>query len=604
VLGAESTIGAAVAEAIERAGNTVIRVTRGSGFSTRAGRIEIDAVNPEHYVRIFEEAAVASAGQPARIVFAADEARRDNALRAIMAARAVAQLPNVAPICYVTRGAQSLVASEAPDIAQAPLWGVARALALEQPQRFGGIVDLDPASSLDAGADAALEFVAGSTERQAAIRSGAWFAPRLVPVTTRVAGAVRLRNDAAYLVTGGLGRLGLQTATWLAANGAGHLVLLGRRGLPPRAQWADLPPKSDAARQVQAIAKLERLGAQVTVCAADASDPTAMRELFSGFGGALPPLRGIVHAAGRIDYRPVDQIGAAEVADVFRAKVDGTLILDALSRDGRHPIDFFVMFSSGASVWGSRHLAHYSAANHALDAIAHARRAAGLPATAINWGWWEGGATTAEAEALFSQSGLQAMPADDALEAMGDAIAADVPQRIVAAVDWRTFKPILESVGSTLLARLDTMTEPAAAARPRGTLLRELESLPPEAARSCIEAHLRSEVGAVIGRDPSLLDVNRGFFKLGMDSLMTVELRRRLEAALDRTLPATIAFEYPNIGALASFLAEQIAGAAVSALPTAVDDVAAALDEQSDDELALMLDGEIARLLTEEERTN
>jgi myxalamid-type polyketide synthase MxaE and MxaD len=358
---------------------------------------------------------------------------------------------------------------------------------------------------------------------------------------------------------------------------------------------------------VRGVLAVERLGAGVTVAAADASDAAAMRELFSRFGASLPPLRGIVHAAGRIDYRPIDQVGAAELADVSRAKVDGTLVLDALTRDGRHALDFFVMFSSGASVWGSRHLAHYSAANHALDAVAHARRAAGVPATAINWGWWEGGATTADAEALFAQAGLQVMAADDALEAMADVIASGVPQRIVAAIDWQMFKPAIESTGSTLLSQIGVMADTQKAARPRGTLSRELAGLPAEQSRARILDYVRAEVGAVIGRDPALLDLTRGLFKLGMDSMMTVELRRRLEAALDRTLPATIAFEYPNIAALAAFLAGHVVPAGPPSEPAAETETAtvtAALDAESDEALALMLDSELDRLLTEEERTN
>ncbi len=607
VLGADSPVGAAVAEALEAHGATAIRAIPGSRFAPgSSGTFEIDPANAADYVRVLNEVSRTAALPLAGIVHVASGAAQPaDALSALTAARALEEAGIPGAVCYVTAGAQAIDGSETPDVAHAAVWGVARALALEQPRLFGGVIDLDPDATVHANADAVVAFIAGGTERQLARRAGAWLAPRLVSAPTRPTRRVPLERNAAYVVTGGLGRLGLQVARWLAENGAGHIVLVGRRGLPPREQWADLADRSDAARQVRGVAAVERLGAQVTVIAADASDATAMRELFSRFGASLPALRGVVHAAGRIDYRPIEQIGATEFADVSRAKVDGTLVLDALTRDGRHALDFFVLFSSGASVWGSRHLAHYSAANHVLDAVAHARRAAGFPATAINWGWWEGGATTADAEALFAQAGLQVMTTDDALEAMADVVAAGVPQRIVAAIDWQTFKPALESTGSTLLVRIGTMAETATAVRPRGTLSRELEALSPDEARARILEYVRAEVGVVIGRDPALLDPTRGLFKLGMDSLMTVELRRRLEAALDRTLPATIAFEYPNIAALAAFLAGKVVSSERAAEPAAVPEaIGAALDAESDEDLALMLDSELDRLLTEEERTN
>ena len=182
-----------------------------------------------------------------------------------------------------------------------------------------------------------------------------------------------------------------------------------------------------------------------------------------------------------------------------------------------------------------------------------------------------------------------------------------VDKYYMLAIDWQMFKPAIESTGSTLLSQIGVMADTQKAARPRGTLSRELAGLPAEQSRARILDYVRAEVGAVIGRDPALLDLTRGLFKLGMDSMMTVELRRRLEAALDRTLPATIAFEYPNIAALAAFLAGHVVPAGPPSEPAAETETAtvtAALDAESDEALALMLDSELDRLLTEEERTN
>jgi myxalamid-type polyketide synthase MxaE and MxaD len=625
VLGADTAIGSALADQIDASGGSAVRVSAGARFhSTRRGHFEIDPRSAADYVRVLHEASLDAAAPVAGFVHiwglesdaptleAVESRARSNALSVLYSVHALeASTEAGLRLWIVTRGAQATARGEAPQVSQATAWGIGRVLALEEPRLFAGALDLDPAAIDAVNAEAAASFIGSRGEPQLASRNGAWLAPRLVAAArAEASGAFRLRSDGTYLVTGGLGRLGLQIASWLAENGAGRLVLVGRRGLPPRQDWRDLPERSDAARQVRMIAAIEALGTEVTVIAADVADASAMGDLFSRFGRTLPPLRGIVHAAGRIDYRPVGQVGPAEIDDVCRAKVRGAWLLHELTRDGRHPLEFFVLFSSGASVWGSRHLAHYAAANHVLDAIAHARRARGLPATAINWGWWDGGATSADAEALFAQAGLRAMPGEDALQAMGDVLRADVPQRMVAAIDWKKFKPSYESTGARLLEHIETSVEIAPTSRARGALRREAAALEPREAAVRIHEHVRAEVAAVIGRDPAQLDPARGFFKLGMDSLMSVELRRRLEAAIDAPLPTTIAFEYPTINALSQFLAKQMVVPPLEAVPPAATSDAAAsdasatmLDEHSDEELASMLDGEIARLLGGQEGT-
>jgi len=623
VLGGNAVADAVAHTVLERGGSAVL-VTSGERFSKHGDdRYEIDITDAADYERLLHDVTVPLAGIIHMLAADVPDATSADTLEAqtrtltlstILAAQAV-ERSNAGRLWIVTRGAQAIDGSSKPALGQSPSWGIARVLELEARGTFGGVLDLDPeAHASDAARDLTDFISVPGGERQVVSRRNVRYVPRLVSAPAPLARTLSIRGGDAYLVTGGLGRLGLEVARWLADQGAGHVVLAGRRGLPPRDAWATVDPSSDVGGQIRAIRAIEERGTDVTVHAADTADERAMRDLFSRFGTTLPRLRGVVHAAGRIDYRALDQIGERDVDDVLRAKVRGTWVLHELTAQLRDPLDFFVLFSSGASVWGSRHLAHYAGANHALDAVAAYRRAEGLPALAINWGWWEGGATTAESDALFAQAGLQAMAPDAALEVMADLLGTDVAQRVIAAIDWTVFRPAYESTGSRLLARIDAAAPAVAVGRARGSLLRELASLSGDETKARVTEYLRSEVGAVLGRDPSQLDPARGFFKLGMDSLMTVELRRRLETALDRALPTTIAFEYPTISALSAYICSEVlyvkaapsapgaSAAAVSAVSATA--IQAALEERSVDELASMLDDELAHLLGNEGRPN
>ena len=258
---------------------------------------------------------------------------------------------------------------------QAPLWGLGRSLALEHPETWGGLVDLDPC--VPAGeAEALVEAIARPGEgTQVAFRAGRWHVPRLARAE-RLAGTadgLALRPEGTYLITGGLGSLGLLAARWLAQRGARRLVLLGRRGLPDRALWDGLPPSDASFATVAAVRELEGLGATVIVAAADVADPSQMAALFGQLRKNLPPIRGVIHAAGVIEPRASRDLDLRSLQAVLRPKVQGTWALHQLTRD--LPLDFLVLFSSVSSVWGSARLVDYAAANQFLDAFAHFRRA-------------------------------------------------------------------------------------------------------------------------------------------------------------------------------------------------------------------------------------
>jgi len=359
--------------------------------------------------------------------------------------------------------------------------------------------------------------------------------------------------DATYLITGGLGGVGLELARWLAERGARHLVLLGRSGLDSSA---------DAERKVASIRALEALGAAVEVVRADVSDRARMAELFRSFDSARAPLGGIFHAAGVIEPGLIPSLDAEGLRRMFGPKVRGAWILHELSAGLR--LDCFVLFSSGASVWGSKGGGHYAAANHFLDALADYRRSIGLPALSVNWGRWGGrGMTNAEAASFFDEIGLLAMQPEQAFEALGFLMATRAAGKTVAAIDWKLFLPVYEARRRRpLLERIHAaLSGGPAPATTRLSLALRLNEVPQIERWSLLVAEVRRTAAAVLGfDDPERLPVREGFFSMGMDSLTSVELKRRLEADLDRPLPTTVAFEYPTVEALAGYIRKEVLG--------------------------------------------
>jgi acyl carrier protein/NADP-dependent 3-hydroxy acid dehydrogenase YdfG len=372
----------------------------------------------------------------------------------------------------------------------------------------------------------------------------------------------RFRGDGTYLITGGLGGLGLKVASWLAQQGARHLVLTGRRGLPQRAKWATLSEASEAFHQVAAIEAIEALGATVSVEAADVSDMARMSALLAHIDQSARPLRGIVHAALAVSSWTLQEMPLDGLLAMLQPKVIGTWVLHQLTR-GRE-LDFFVLFSSTTALWGSAELAHYAAANLFLDGFAHYRRALGLPALSINWGTWDiMRMASAEERGRIAQFGLRVMPSEQALAVLGDLLGStDMAQVTIAAVDWNVLKPLYEAKRQRpflqcITTRARSNGTPPTTLQPQ--LLHQLKRAAPGESRNLLVAHIRSEVAQVLGMDPDRpIDVHRGLFELGMDSLMSIELKGRLEASVGQSLPSTLVFNYPTVNALAAYLATNV----------------------------------------------
>jgi len=467
-------------------------------------------------------------------------------------------------IWLVTRGAQPAgPLSKLLSLAQAPIWGLGRVIALEHPEIWGGLIDLDPETAPDE-ATAILDLVQSSSgEDQIAIRRGENYVARLIPgkdIFTPPA-KPRFKAEATYLITGGLGVLGLRIARWMVEHGARHLALLGIVGLPERARWADLAHGSESWKRAAAVQELEHLGARIQVIESDVSDEKRVVPIVQALVDADPPLKGIIHAAGIFPPLTVQSLDLEALRSVFRPKVAGGWILHQATKNTN--LDFFVSFSSAAAIWGTRGGAHYAAANHFLDALAQYRHALSLPALSINWARWEGGMASGEVERFFDLIGLSAMQSPQALDVMGDLMQAGVVQKTVAAVDWNVFKPIYEAKRRRPLLEQIQAAGKSVADRPSGSpsMIRRFEQTSPGDRWDMMLSHVKTEVAKVLGfgpgEEPAL---DEGFFKMGMDSLTSVELRTRLEATLGRSLPATLAFEHSTVETLARHLYSELFG--------------------------------------------
>jgi acyl transferase domain-containing protein/SAM-dependent methyltransferase len=551
--GRHGRLGLALAEALEGRGQRCRLIDDPQGLRGQldafAAEIEVSGVPLRGVVHLSSPHLPCDREVEADMLAAGAEAECSAALTL---ACALAGRTDGARLWIVTRSAVPAgVAEQGLNLPGSALWGLGRSMALEQPRIWGGLVDLDAQPGPDEAQRLLAELCDPDGETQVALRSDGRRVARIVRVPAPASDEAAVRADASYLVTGGLGFVGLEIAAWLARRGARQLVLAGRSEVSPHAR----------AR----IAELEQAGVRVRTARLDVADGAALARLFEQVAAELLPLRGIVHAAGVPGRRPLADIDAAALAEVLRPKLAGTVLLDRLTAGLE--LDFFVCLSSVASVWGGPGQAHYAAANQCLDAWTHERRARGLPALSINCGPWSGGGMASDDDRQrLQRGGIGALAPGRYLAALSRLVAADAGQAAVVDVDWTTFGSLYDArIGGRLFEHLHAGTPAAAdeSPAPHSRWREQLQRADAGQRRRLLVDRLQREVAAILGLgDGHLPDPMEGFFRLGMDSLMAVELRNRIARALGQSLPTAAVFDFPSIDALASALQEQIAGGA------------------------------------------
>jgi acyl transferase domain-containing protein/NADPH:quinone reductase-like Zn-dependent oxidoreductase/NADP-dependent 3-hydroxy acid dehydrogenase YdfG len=402
--------------------------------------------------------------------------------------------------------------------------------------------------------------------------------------------SVVFERDATYLITGGFRGLGLLTAQWMVENGARHLVLTSRSDPPP-----------DAA---QVLDRIRRSTNTLRIERADACDREQMARVISSIGAGLPPLRGVVHSVGVLDDGLILEQNRARFSAVMAPKILGAWNLHVLTRD--LPLDFFVLYSSIASVIGSPGQSNHTAANAFLDAFAHYRRRLNLPALSINWGAWSelGAAARRNVGARVRMQGISEISPSQGLRVLEKIWHAPSAQIGVLPVDWSEFfrrnpgaagRPFL----AALVREVHSKTSAQGPSAARTDLLRRLEAARPSERPDILHAAVQAEAAKVLGLGSSrTIDPRRPLNEIGLDSLMAVELRNALSNLAGRTLPVSLLFDYPSIQGLCGYLVSEafpmVAHAPAPPLRPPMAPPAKPVAELTGEDLVASLDRELA----------
>jgi acyl transferase domain-containing protein/short-subunit dehydrogenase/acyl carrier protein len=435
--------------------------------------------------------------------------------------------------------------------AQRSLWGMGRVIALEHPELWGGLFDLE-----DTISEACINALFKKTTTQSKDdqisldNNGICYVPRLKHHkmnATKV--ETIIKSDATYLITGGLGALGLLSADWLVRSGCKHLVLIGRNIQKP-----------DANKQIFA---LKKQGIQVLEEQIDISDKAALASLFNKIQNEMPPIKGIIHTAGILDDGILIQQNWQRFKKVMHAKVTGSWNLHQFSQN--MPLDFFVMYSSAASLTGNKGQINYAAANAFMDGLAYYRRSKGFPATSINWGPWDAGMAAVDKEVkhkIFNQ-GFQLIQPEMGLEALNQALLNNMVQIGIMNCDLNAFVTRFSIEQDGLFSRFVHSKEQVKT-KNQNEFLRQLENALPEQRISILTTLLKDLASEVAGYE---ISVDQPLMEQDFDSLMAVELRNGLNKTVNSSLPVSIFFDYPSLEMVAEYLIHDILQIEASSRP-------------------------------------
>ncbi|MFC1603219.1 SDR family NAD(P)-dependent oxidoreductase [Pseudomonadota bacterium] len=443
--------------------------------------------------------------------------------------------------------------------AQAALWGFWRGLLLEKPLLAGGIIDLPTA---DASADELIAEIANAgAEHQIALRKDERYVPRVVAVEpSQLTRPATLHSDATYLITGGLGGIGICLANWMVEQGATRLVLTGRRDLPPRDAWENPDLDERSRRCIQQLLALEAKGASIQVAALDMADAGAVERVIADIQQGRSPLKGVIHAAGVSLRTRVDQVDWESFQQMAAPKILGGWHLHLATQ--ALDLDFFTAISSVAAAYGSVQLAHYGAVNAFLDGLGALRLRQGLPASIISWGpWAEVGmvADAAERGEKFdlAATGICPMDSKSAVSAFAALIGTPLVHTIVAKMDWPRYCDLVSQ--TSLASYFEQITPPTArtGGAESSKLAKELRAMPPTQGQHTLQAHIASLIiNQLQLADTTDLDRSAPFPELGVDSLVGVDLCRSLGTDLALEIPAVWLYQHASIQALTDAVME------------------------------------------------
>jgi acyl transferase domain-containing protein/acyl carrier protein len=445
----------------------------------------------------------------------------------------------------ITQGAQQVDKNDQLQPAMAALWGMVRVVAKEYPQFHCRLLDIQADTVLNEQVLKQLGQTGSTDELQGAVRDSQLFVPRLAACELDGNKPLAIKDQGVYLVTGAFGGMGFKVTQWLIEQGAKHLILLARTA----------PSESVGQWLEQAKAN----GININVEAVDVSDYHSLKHTVDRHCNGRQTLAGIFHSAGVFADCLLQDYDWNVFSKVFPAKVQGSWNLHRLSMELNPELDYFVLFSSSASLLAPSGLANYVAANAFVDALAAYRHRKNLPAHSINWGVWQDTGMAAAVNDIrrhqWQVMGVRPMQAETALNAMQIVMNSDEANMAIIDIDFNDYVNSLDAGNRDNYFQAVLSRQPDQAQK---------NSVPPESIVSLLQQnpdqqqelmlnHVSRLAGSVLGLSTEI-DPRRGFFELGMDSLTSMELRNRLQRELDILLDATLTFKYPSVFALSEYL--------------------------------------------------
>ncbi|MGQ0678279.1 MAG: type I polyketide synthase [Actinomycetota bacterium] len=586
-------VGEVAASLLQARGDTTLLVTAGKEYRPpQKGCCTVNPSSPEDFKRLVAEVSGAdlrvcrgivhlwglNVRPPQRTTL--HSLREDEAIGAgslLYLAQAMTSVSwEEAPKLWIgTRGVQVIDPGGSVSVAAGSIWGLGKTVGTENPRLWGGLVDLDPASSPRICAQQLVgEMVVSQSEDQIAWRGNTRMVARLTRRKDQLpSDKPVLDPEATYLITGGLGGLGLKVARWMVGEGVRNLVMLQRSALPARSTWQQLDPASREGKLVSAIRDLESTGATVRTYEVDVSVEEGVSRVLAEVRRDMPALKGIVHAAGMTEAMALSELDMERLRKLTSPKIDGAWNLHRLTLSD--PLDFFVMFSSAASVVVTPLFGSYAAANAGLDTLAHYRHSEELPALSINWGPWSEVGMAAGQEALANrtaQAGLGTISPEQGITVLSHLLGQqDQPQVAVLAVDLQTLaassiraarSPLLSELsGQPVAAPQPVLRQPNAPSvallapeRESAGIRQQLLVAEQDSRQGILEEYLRNRCAQVLELPPAEIELRQPLNRMGIDSLMAVELRNHVEGDLKIVVELVAFLEGASLSALAADL--------------------------------------------------
>ncbi|MDJ0730271.1 MAG: amino acid adenylation domain-containing protein [Crocosphaera sp.] len=463
----------------------------------------------------------------------------------------LAREKEVPSLWLITQGTQSVENYPVTAIAQSPLWGMGKAIAIEHPELNCMRLDLNAETTGNEVNILWSEIQHSSNsddmEDQIAWRNNRRYVPRLTPYSASKTNrqSLTIKQERTYLITGGLGDIGLRVANWLVEKGAKNLVLLGRS-----------QPKPTVSAKLE---EMKEIGVKVVVLQADVSDFSQISAVFKQIDQTMPGLGGIIHAAGITDDGIIDNLSWKQFAKVLAPKMQGSWNLHCLSAE--LDLDFFVLFSSIASLLGSAGHSNYVAANSFLDTLAAYRQAQGLSGLSINWGVWSNiGLASRNLQVLerLEKAGIGSITAQQGLQVLEKLLAEQPTQVGFVPINWASFQHQL-GANSSFFKDLKQVSTPLVSESKQLTLRQQLAQTPNSDRQNLLFTHIYSLVAKTLGlKSPQKLDKSARLIDWGLDSLMAIELRNELQSSLECSVGSTLFFDYPTLETLVEYLASVV----------------------------------------------